>query len=100
MKKIVCLSACYILFFTFAFPAFANEKFNTYAKAGHIYLVSKIKNHTIQITHSGVAHDPILSPDGKWLAFVMRSKHLIPRACAFSLTKTNYADEVWIVNLS
>src|SRR5471030_1660198 len=29
----------------------------------------------------------------------MRSKNIIPRACAFSLTKTNYADEIWIINL-
>ena len=98
--KIIHRIVFFILFLTVAFSVFADEKFHAYTKSGHIYLFSKIKNQTFQITHSGVSHDPVLSPDKKWLAFVMRSKHLIPRACAFSLTKTNYADEVWIVNLS
>lgn len=100
MKKIAHLIACFILFFTFAFPVFAGEKFKAYAKADHIYLFSKIKKQTIQVTHSGVSHDPVLSPNEKWLVFVRRSNHLIPRACAFSLTKTNYADEVLIVDLN
>ena len=83
----------------FTSTVFANQTMGAYAKSGHIYLHIPTKNQTLQITHSGVAHDPVLSPNKKWLAFVMRSNYLIPRACAFSLTKTNYADEAWIVDL-
>ena len=59
------------------------------------------KNKKIdELTRGAKLTDLIESPNDKWIAFVMRSHHTIPRACAFSLTKTNYADEIWILNLN
>lgn len=59
------------------------------------------KNKKIdQLTQGAKLTDLVESPDDKWIAFVRRSRYLIPHTCAFSLTKTNYADEIWIVDLN
>ncbi len=44
--------------------------------------------------------DLIESPDNQWIAFVKTSHKIIPRSCAFSLTTTNYADEIWMINVT
>lgn len=86
MQKIIIIFT--LLFFCFS-EGFANEQNNI------------DKNKKIdELTRGAKLTDLIESPNGKWIAFVKRSHHIIPRACAFSLTKTNYADEVWIVDLS
>jgi len=58
------------------------------------------KNKKIdQLTHGAKLTDLIESPDNQWIAFVKSSKKIIPKSCAFSLTTTNYADEIWMINV-
>lgn len=85
MQKIIIIFT--LLFFCFS-EGFASEQNNI------------DKNKKIdELTRGAKLTDLIESPNGKWIAFVKRSSHIIPRACAFSLTKTNYADEIWIINV-
>lgn len=53
------------------------------------------------VTHLGKDsfHDTSLSPNGRWIAFTKRSKKIMPDACAFSTTKTDYANQLWIYDL-
>lgn len=99
MKRIVYQIIYFISCLLFTSIVFANHGMYTYAKSNHIYFYSTVKNKIVELTYSGVAHDPVLSSNQRWLAFVIRSKNIIPASCAFSLTKTNYADEIWIINL-
>lgn len=99
MKKILYFIS-YFLFLIFSSSVFAEKNISTYVKNGYVFLHLKAEKQILQITSSGVAHDSVLSPNQQWLAFVMRSNILIPHECAFSLTKTDYADEIWMVNLN
>ena len=94
LKIILFLSGS--LFLT---SAFADLGIYTYSKSGNIFFYSKNENKVLQLTHSGKNKHPVLSPDQRWIVFITRSNYLIPHACAFSLTKTNYADEIRIVDL-
>ncbi|OGT36627.1 MAG: hypothetical protein A3F12_00905 [Gammaproteobacteria bacterium RIFCSPHIGHO2_12_FULL_38_14] len=59
------------------------------------------KNKKIdQLTRGAKLTDLIESPDNQWIAFVKTSKKIIPSSCAFSLTTTNYADEIWMINVN
>lgn len=99
MIKALHLATSFILFLMFSSSIFADQGIYTYSKFGYIFFYSKNNDHILQLTYSGKSKDPVLSPNGKWLAFVMRSRNLIPNACAFSLTKTNYADEIFMFDL-
>src|SRR3990167_10214989 len=58
------------------------------------------KNKKIdQLTRGAKLTDLIESPDNQWIAFVKTSKKIIPQSCAFSLADTNYADEIWMINI-
>ena len=95
MLKIILFILC-SLFLT---STFADRGIYTYSKSGNIFFYSKNENKVLQLTHSGKNAHSVLSPDQRWIAFITRSNYIIPRACAFSLTKTNYADEIRIVDL-
>src|SRR3990167_10726298 len=57
------------------------------------------KNKKIdQLTNGAKLTGLIESPNNQWIAFVKTSKKIIPKSCAFSLTTTNYADEIWLIN--
>src|SRR3989338_29465 len=59
------------------------------------------KNKKIdQLTRGAKLTDLVESPDNQWIAFVKTSKKIIPQSCAFSLTTTNYADEIWMINVN
>lgn len=59
------------------------------------------KNKKIdRLTRGAKLTDLIESPDNQWVAFVKTSHKIIPRSCAFSLTTTNYADEIWMINVT
>lgn len=95
MMKIIIL----ITTFLFASNAFSDQGVYAYDENGHIYYFSKTKNKVVQLAFSGIAHHTSLSPDGRWIAFTKRSKNIIPDACAFSTTKTDYANQLWIYDL-
>ena len=59
------------------------------------------KNKKIdQLTNGAKLTDLVESPDNQWIAFVKTSKKIIPQSCASSLTTTNYADEIWMINVT
>ena len=85
MKKI-------IIFFTLLFFCFSVCYANTQNNSE--------KNKKIdQLTRGAKLTDLIESPDNQWIAFVKTSKKIIPQSCAFSLADTNYADEIWMINI-
>lgn len=96
MQKIAFIFTC-LLFFV---SAFADQGIYTYSKSGNIFFYSKNADHVLQLTHSGKNKHPALSSDGKWLAFVKRSSHVMPGHCGdFADTGSQYADEIWIYDL-
>jgi len=40
----------------------------------------------------------VKSPDGKWIAFVKKSKFIIPSDCTYFFAKGDQADEIWIID--
>lgn len=95
MTKIIVI----IITFLFTTSAFSDQAVYAYDENDHVYYFSKIKNKVMQLTFSGIDHHTSLSPDGRWIAFTKRSKNIIPDACAFSSTKTDYANQLWIYDL-
>lgn len=41
----------------------------------------------------------VLSPDGKWIAYIKKSKYIVPSDCFYPVSKGEHGDEIWIVNL-
>lgn len=96
MQKISFVLLCALFFAN----AFADEGIYTYSKLGNIFVYSKNADHILQLTYSGKNKHPVLSPDGRWVAFVKRSNHVMPGHCGdFADTGSSYADEIWIDDL-
>ena len=95
MIKIILI----ITAFLFSPSIFSDQGVYAYDENGHIYYFSKTKNKVVQLTFAGIDHHTSLSPNGRWVAFTKRSKNIIPDACAFSTTKTDYANQLWIDDL-
>jgi hypothetical protein len=89
MKKYLFLFAIFLLF---SYPAIAQ---NVYEKNGNIFL-SDNKGNKTQLTFNGNNSSPILSPDGKLIAFVHKASGPAIWAGASDYDPT----ELWIVNLS
>ena len=69
------------------------------AKAGNIYYMGDDKQ-TIQLTHSGMDHAPVLSPNKKSVVFIRTSKDTILARCgAFADTHSPYGEQIWSVDL-
>ena len=70
-----------------------------------ISYASDSQNHTAyqkkidRLTQGAKLTDLIEAPNDQWIAFVKTSRKAIPQTCAFSVADTNYADEIWIVNI-
>src|SRR3989338_2045542 len=87
MQKIIIIFA--LLYFEFMI-GYANSTKNEIKKNKKID----------QLTRGAKLTDLIESPDNQWIAFVKTSKKIIPSSCASSLTTTNYADEIWMINVT
>jgi len=96
MKKIICFFVCFIFFSAI----YADKGIYTYTASGNIFFYSKNADRILQLTHSEKSKHPVLSPDGRWLAFVERSNHIIPGHCGdLADTGSKYSDEIWIDDL-
>lgn len=72
---------------------------STFIKAGNIYLV-QADRHTIQLTSSGKAYSPVLSPDKKTIAFIKTGTDIIPERCRnFADTYSTYGNQIWIIDI-
>ena len=88
MKKYLFLFAIFLLF---SYPAIAQ---NVYEKNGNIFLSDNQRN-TTQLTFNGNNSSPILSPDGKLIAFVHKASGPAISTGGGDVDPT----ELWIVNL-
>ena len=81
--------------------AFAtSHSIHVFARAGNIYYVGN-DNKTIQLTHRGMDHSPVLSPNKKNVVFIRTSTDIIPARCgAFSDTQSRYGEQIWSVDLN
>ena len=52
-----------------------------------------------QLTQDAVDASQVLSPDGKWLAYVAISNFIVPSDCHFLMSKGEYGNAIWIVDL-
>src|SRR5438105_28126 len=44
--------------------------------------------------------ESVTSPNGRWIAYIKKSTHLVPKNCTdFSTLNGPYANEIWILNL-
>lgn len=69
-------------------------------EAGNIYYVGD-DNQIIPLTHIGMDHAPVLSPDKKHVAFIRASKDIIPPHCGdFADTQSRYGEQIWSVDLN
>lgn len=87
------------IFFILISKTLADEGIYTYAKSNNIYYYSKTKNLTLQLTHSGINSDPVLSPDGRWLVYIKRSDFILQTDCLYFLSRGEHGDEIWIYDL-
>ena len=81
--------------------AFAtSHSIHVFARAGNIYFVGN-NNQAIQLTHLGIDHDPVLSPDKKKMVFIRVSKDIMPPHCGdFADTQNRYGEQIWIIDLN
>lgn len=81
--------------------AFAKmHSIHVFARTGNIYYAGDDKQ-IIQLTHMGMDHDPVLSPDKKNVAFIRTSKDIIPPRCGdFADTQSRYSEQIWSIDLN
>jgi len=97
MKKIG-----FFIFFTLFFTqAFSDQGVYTFEKENNIFYYSRDEDKVLQLTSGGKNSASVLSPNGKWIAYVKRSKNIMPIDCAHSVNlNSQYANELWVIDLS
>ena len=91
--------SCFILIFLVFSIETEAQNAKAFTRSGHVYFTQD-NNQTIQLTSSGQAHSPVLSPDKKSIVFIKTSTKMIPERCrAFADTRTPYGKQIWIFNI-
>ncbi len=73
------------------------------------YYICRLRTHGLfkkkeqaiaQLTQGAKDTDRILSPDGKWIAYVKKSNYIVPNNCFYFMAKGDHGDEIWIADLT
>jgi WD40-like Beta Propeller Repeat len=91
--------SCFILILlAFSFQAEAQYG-KAFIRSGNVYFTQD-NDQTIQLTSSGQAHSPVLSPDKKSIAFISVGTEMIPELCRnFADTHSTYGNQIWIIDI-
>jgi hypothetical protein len=91
------LSYCILILLAFFIQAAQYAK--VFIRAGNIYF-TQANDQVIQLTSSGQAHSPVLSPDKKSIAFISAGREMIPELCRnFANTHSAYGNQIWIIDI-
>ena len=83
-----------LLFLSPAFPA--TQSVRIFVKNGNIYYLQSGKYYK-QITNAARDHDPVLSSDGKMIAFIRKGKKIAPKECRqLANIDDKFGDEIWL----
>lgn len=53
----------------------------------------------LELTQEANDDDQVMSPNGRWLAYVKTSNFIVPSDCFYSASKGEHGEEIWIVDL-
>jgi len=88
-----------IFFFMSQVALASDTPLYVFVKEGNIYYEPSVGKR-IRLTARNIDSSPILSPDRHVIAFVRRSKKVIPNECAsFADSGSKYGSEIWIFDV-
>ncbi len=60
---------------------------------------AKTKNSVLQRISSDINSNPVLSPNGRWLAFIKKSNYILQSDCLYFSSRGSRGNEIWMYDL-